>query len=382
MSKNKEKKKYTRYTRGHLTFRNIRFWIFWLVIVGLIVWGFTKVHAYFEKNLIAYENAQYSYVAQDMFKIFEEKRFDELFEYESCDVPYMESKGDYIAYLANLTNGREIGYTQIGSENSDEVRYVVTADDKAFAQFTLKKTGETASFEVIPLIGYTVGVDLYEPGDIIMNTLQPVTYDYKIPSYATITVNGKELGEEYKVGEETLFFEGHLPKNSKAESYRLVSYRFTCALGEPQVEVLDAESNPVELKPMGNDTYFFEFPYDDDELKSKCEGKALDFIKTWCLFSTHNTNKANVLNMTLKGSTAYEFITNYEATWITTADKYNFGDYSSKNYAWLGDDVITCEINIIYNTTSKHVDNTYDTKCRLYFIKSGNDWKVYDFELM
>lgn len=379
----KQKKKYSRYTRGHLIARNIRFWLVWLVIVGLIVWGYTKVHAYFEKCLIDYENAQYSYVAEDMSKIFTEKRFDELYEYENCDVEYIESKQDYVSYLTRLTANKEITYTQIQPENSGEVRYVVSADDMAFAQFTLKKTGETASFEVIPLIGYTVGVDLYEPGDIIMTTLHPVTYDYKIPSYAAITVNGKTLDESFKVGEETLFFEGHMPKNAKPkDNYRLESYRFTCALDDPEIKVTDADGNNVELTNKGQDTYEFDFRYQDDELKDKCEGKALEFIKQWCLFSTHNTQKSSVLNMTVTDSKAYEFIQNYENLWITSADKYNFGEYSSCNYAQLTDDVISCEISIVYNTTSKHKDNTYETNCRLYFTKSGNNWKVYDFEFI
>ena len=382
-AKNKDKKKYTRYTKQHLVFRNIRFWLIWLVIVGLMVWGFMKVHDYFDARLAEYEAAQYTYVADEMAKVFEDRHFEELFAYENCDVEYMESKQDYIAYLNRLTAGREITHKQISSENSGEVRYVVSADDKAFGQFTLKKTGETMSFEVIPLIGYTVGVDIYEPGDIIMNTLHPVTYDYTVPSYATISVNGQLLGEEYKVSEQTLFFEGHLPKNASArDNYRLVSYRFTCALEEPDVRVNDADGNAVELTDKGQDTYEYEFAYQDDELKSKCESKAVEFMKAWCLFSTHNGKKATVQNMTVNGSKAYEFINNYEATWITSADSYAFGDYSSCNYAWLTDDVITCEVSIVYNTTTKHKDNSYETKCRLYFMKSGNDWKVYDFEMM
>lgn len=397
--KTKSKKKYTRYTKGHLIGRNIRFWIFWLILVGLIVWGLMTVHAYFDKCLVEYEAAQYTYVAEDFFnEVFAKKDFAKLYEYENCDTEYMESKQDYINYLTVLTANKEITYTQIQPENSDEVRYVVSADDKAFGQFTLKKVYEqvedpethemkeqvkTYSFEVIPLIGYTVGVDIYEKGDIIMNTLHPVTYDYKIPSYAVITVNGKELGQEYIVSEETLFFEGHMPKNATVrDNYHLVSYRFTCALGEPEIRVTDPEGNNIELAAKGQDTYEYEFVYQDEELKSKCEGKALEFMKAWCLFSTHNGKKSTVLNMTVTGSKAYDFIDHYETTWITVADETEFGEYSSRHYVQLTDNVISCEFHIVYNTITKHKENTYETNCRLYFMRDGNNWKVYDFEFI
>lgn len=371
-----------RYTRENLKKRNIRFYVIWLVLVGLIAWGLLTVHSYFQKNLTAYEAAQYNYVADDMAKIFTEKRFDELFEYEHCDVAYMESGQDYVDYLSKLTEGREITYKQIQAENVGEIRYAVTADDLAFAQFTLKKTGEVASFEVIPLIGYTVGVDLYEPGEIYMNILQPVTYDYTVPSYATITVNGRELNDGYKTGEKTIFYDGHLPDKVKLDSYSIKSYRFTCALGTPEVEVKDADGNVLELTAKENNVFVYEFPYDDEDIRYLVESKAYEFIRNWCMYSTHNIRRPAMLEQVVTDSAAHDFIMHYDIQWITEADEYGFGRFTSCNYALLTDNVISCEVAIVYNTVTSGVENTYETKCRLYFTGSGDSWKVYDFEMM
>ena len=72
------RRKYTKYTRTHLKIRNLRFFILWLVLVGLLVWALVRIHAYFDGCLRKLESIQYTYVADDMAKIFTEKRFDEL----------------------------------------------------------------------------------------------------------------------------------------------------------------------------------------------------------------------------------------------------------------------------------------------------------------
>ena len=376
---NSAKKRYTRYTKAHLRFRNIRFWIAYLVLLALIVMGFVRVHAYFDECLNKYEASRYSLVADEFAKIFTEKRFDELYEYEEKDESVTATKEEYVAYLTELTDGAEIEYTRIAAESSTEIRYLVTADGKSFAEFTLEKTGETYGFEVIPLIGYTVACDIYEPGNIYISILQPTVYDYKIPSYATITVDGVELGEESIIGEEKLFFDGHMP--SSGEAYTLVSYRFTTHLGKPEVRVTDEQGDEITLRAMGQDIYEFEYQY-DDSLKDEYEATAVEFVERWCAFSTHNKSQNYVLDVVVKNSTAYSFIRNYETTWITEADKYSFSDVSTANFLKLDEEVVCCEVSLTHYTKSKGKENTYPVRMRVYMQGSGKNIKIYDFEIL
>ncbi len=377
----KQKRRYTKYTMGHLRFRNLRFWIFWLVLVALLVLALVRIHGYFDRCLKELESIQYSYVADEMAKIFTEKRFNDLFEYEHCEEEYLESREDYVAYLEKLAGDAEIEYTQIVSPNPREKRYLVTADGKSFAEFTLKETGEAYTYEIIPLIGYTDGDKIYAPGDIYIQYLNPVTYDYIVPDYATVSVNGSVLANTYIVGEpETLFFEEHLYKGAKG--FKLVSYRFTCALDQPDIRVTDPEGNEVPLAEIGQDTYKYSFIFNDAELKPQFENGAVEFVKRWCLYSTHNTNRAKVLELVVGGSNAESFIRNYENTWITTADQTAFQDISTCNYAMIDGKVLTCEVSLTYHTVSKRKANDYHNRYRLYIVQSGNTWKIYDFELL
>lgn len=379
-----KKRKYTKYTRTHLRLRNLRFWLFWCALIVLIVLGMIEIHKYFDEKLTQYEAAQYKYVAEEAAKIFTEKRFDELYEYEAHkDEEFLETREDYDKYIRELAGDAEIEYTRISSESSHEIRYLVTADGKKFGEFTLEKTGETYTFEVIPLIGYTFGCDIYAPGNVYIDTLRPVTYDYIIPSDAVISVNGTTLSEEYTVGTpQKMFFEGHLP--SGQEAYRLVSYRFNCALGTPEISVVDASGQDIPLTEIGQDTYSYTFEYADDTLKSQFETTVLNFFKNYCLFSSQSTNKANLTNLILKGSKALEYVNNYEKKWITKPSGTEFQNVYTKNYAVLPGGALTVEVYgdyiCRYNNTKKV--NTYPNAMRLYFIKSGDKYLVYDFEML
>ena len=379
-----KKHKYTKYTRAHLTLRNLRFWLFWCVLIVLIVLGMIEIHKYFDEKLAQYEAAQYKYVAEETAKIFTEKRFNELYEYEAHkDEEYIETREDYDNYIRELAGNAEIEYTRISSESSHEIRYIVTADGKKFGEFTLEKTGETYTFEVIPLIGYSFGCDIYKPGQIYIDTLRPVTYDYIIPSNASIYVNGNKVGDEYIVGTpQKMFFEGHLP--SGQEAYKLVSYRFNCALGTPEISVIGADGRTVALNEIGQDTYAYQFSYSDELLKPQYETGVRNFFETYCKFTSQSTTKAKLTDLILKGSRALDYINNYEKKWITKPSSTEFDNYYTKNYAILPGNALTVEVYgdyiCHYNNTKKV--NTYSNAMRLYFVKSGNKYVVYDFEML
>jgi len=372
------KKKYERYTEKHLRHRNMRFWLIYLGLLVLIAVCFTSVYAYFDKNLREYEAAQYIYLAEDVSRIFTERRFDELYTYEDTGVEYLETREDYVNYLNTLTEGKTIAYSQVSSTDYNEVKFVVTADGASFARFTLRKTGEVQSFEIIPLIGYSIGTDLYELGEITTDIIQPITYDYTIPASATITVNGKSLPESTVVKSgETLFYEGHLPAGYPSET--LTSYRFTCAMGTPEIVVTDADGNALELTEVGQDSYRYEFQYCDAEMKKAYEEYGVAFVKLLCRYSTDNCKLSTLLAKVKSNSAAYDTIQAIDEKWRTKADDYTFLNIETCNYARFSDTVYCCDVSLNYHGTFKGKVNDYPTKVRVYLIKDKGEWKVYDF---
>lgn len=378
-----KKRRYTRYTKTHLIHRNIRFWLCYLVLIALIVMGLISVHRYFDKQLVTYEETYYTHVAEEAFKVFSEKRFSELYRYETMTDSNLEGEKEYVAYLESVVGDSEITYTEVAPKAANEKRFLVTVDDKAFAEFTLNKLeNDEFKFFVIPITNsYPWGHEKYEFGTIEIDSKNPLNYDYYVPSYASVSVNGNMLDESYVVGEdEPFFFDGHLPNG--VDGFSLRHYSFECALGEPQVVVTDESENAVPLTDEGEGIFRYEYAFSDEQYKDSFEGKALEFLKAWCLYSSHNTNKKNVTELCIGGSRALSFINNYESYWITKSDKQSFENERSWNYTMIDGKVLACDVSCNYITVTKGKTNNYDMHLRLYLYKHNNEWKVYDFEMI
>lgn len=378
-----KKRRYTRYTQAHLTRRNVRFWIFYLVLIALIVLGLIQVHKYFERQLVGYEETYYTHVAEEAFKIFSEKRYDELYQYETMTDPNLEGKEEYVAYLEKTIGEEEIEYTEVAPKAANERRFLVTVEGKAFAEFTLNKLEDDEyRFFVIPITNsYPWGHEKYEFGTIDIDSKNPLLYDYYVPSYASVAVNGRTLDESYVSGEdEAFFFDGHLPDG--VNGFGLRHYSFECALGEPQVVVTDENGNAIPLVDEGEGIFRYEYIYSDEVYKEQFEEKALAFLKNWCLYSSHNTNRGNVTDLCIPGSKAVNFIKNYESYWITKADKQSFENEKSWNYSMIDEKVLVCDVSCNYITVTKGKTNNYDMHLRVYLYEYKGEWLVYDFEMI
>ena len=378
-----KKHRYTRYTQSHLRHRNIRFWIFYLALIVLIVLGLIRVYRYFEQQLAGYEETYYTHVAEEVFKIFSEKRYDELYRYETMTDPNLEGESEYVAYLEETIGDREIEYTEVAPKAANERRFLVMVEGKAFAEFTLNKLEDDEfRFFVIPITNsYPWGHEKYKFGTIDIDSKNPLLYDYYVPSNASVTVNGRILDDSYVASEdESLFFDGHLPAG--VNGFALRHYSFECALGEPTVNVTNPDGNAVPLIDEGEGIYRYEYAYSDEEYKDKFEEKALAFLKSWCLYSSHNTNRGNVTDLCIPGSKAVNFIKNYESYWITKSDKQSFENELSWNYTMIDDQVLICDVSCNYITVTKGKTNNYDMHLRLYLYEYKGDWLVYDFEMI
>ena len=174
-----KKHRYTRYTQSHLRHRNIRFWIFYLALIVLIVLGLIRVYRYFEQQLVGYEETYYTHVAEEAFKIFSEKRYDELYHYETMTDPNLEGESEYVAYLEETIGDKEIEYTEVAPKVANERRFLVMVEGKAFAEFTLNKLEDDEfRFFVIPITNsYPWGHEKYEFGTIDIDSKNPLLYE-------------------------------------------------------------------------------------------------------------------------------------------------------------------------------------------------------------
>lgn len=370
--KAKKNRLFRRYTKGKLIFRNIRFFLFYLVLVAAIGFGFYKVYVYVDASLTAYEQAQSSYVAEDMASMFIEGRYDEIYNYEDASKLVMETKEDYVDYLKELTEGTYITYKEVGTREQDERKFTVSSNGKSFASFTIKKSGESVDCGLLGV------VDLYEFGSVSTDVIQPITYQVTIPDDAKLIVNDEEIGKDniVKDGIET-FASGHLP--SGYPSYTLCTYRFTIALGLPEIEAFDVNGKKLALTETSQDVYEHIFTYMDDELKPIHEKYIVEVGESICKFMTENCSKYTLLKLLKDNSPAAKAINETDASWLTEAQEYSFRNVRTENYVQYSDELFSCELYLDFDTVSRRVENSYPYHIRFFVQKVGNEWKVYDF---
>jgi len=371
----KQKRLLKRYTNGKLIWRNIRFFIFYLILLALIGYSGYFVYTYLDECLVAYESAQSHYVSDEFAKVFSEYRFDELYEYENASSLTSETKEDYIAYMRELIEGTYIEYSEVPSKDAAEKKFKVTSNGKSFATFTIRKNGEKTD------CGFLGEVDLYEPGTITTDILQPITYTYTIPQDATLYVDKQPISEEYLVERDIkTFASGHLP--SSLQTPDLCTYRFTKALGVPDIFVIDKDGAKLELTQTAQDTYAYSYKYSDDEMKPVFEEYVVNAAKALCMFTTENTTLKNLLAYMKPGSSAESYCKNVDRMWLTKADKYSFSDIRTENYVSFSDTIFSCEVHLVYNTVSRKVENSYPSSVRFYLEHVGNTCKIYDIEFL
>lgn len=370
--KAKKNRLFRRYTKGKLIFRNIRFALFYLILLAAIGFGFYKGYLYVEKCLIAYEGAQSSYVADEMARMFVECDYDQIYNYEDATKLTMESKEDYVDYLKDLTEGTYITYKEVGTRNQDERKFSVTSNGKKFASFTIVKSGEVVD------CGLLGEVELYKFGTVSTDVIQPITYQVTMPDDGKLMVNGEAIGEEniVKSGIET-FASGHLP--SGYPSYTLCTYRFTIALGIPEIEAFDVNGNKIALTETSQDVFEHIFTFSDEELKPVHEEFIIEAGKNICLFMTENCSKYTVLKYMKDNSEAAKAINGTDAKWLTEAQKYDFRNVRTENYVQYSEDVISCELYLDFDTVSLRIENSYPYHIRFFLTKVGDEWKIYDF---
>ncbi|MBQ1257652.1 MAG: hypothetical protein IIX93_10325 [Clostridia bacterium] len=370
--KAKKNRLFRRYTKGKLFFRNFRFFIFYLALLAAIGFGFYKVYLYLDNCLTSYEKAQSSYVAEDMASMFIEGRYDEIYNYEDASKLVMESKEDYVEYLKKLTEGTYITYKEVGTRVPDERKFSVTSNGKSFASFTIRKNGESVDCGLFGV------VDLYEFGNVTTDIIQPITYQVTIPDDAQLIVNDEVIGKDNIVKDGiTTFASGHLPKDYP--SYTLCTYRFTIALGIPEIEAFDVNGKKLALTETAQDVFEHIFTYSDEELKPIHEKYIVEVGQSICMFMTENCSKYTVLKLLKDNSPAAKAINETDSHWLTEAQKYSFRNIRTENYVQYSDTLFSCELYLDFDTVSRHVENSYPYHIRFFVQKVGNDWKVYDF---
>lgn len=373
----------SKYRTSRLRRKNTRFKILYVTLLLILALGGYMVYDYMHDSMLKYEAAQthaLRAVLAQCADMFTSRDYGAWFECEDPSGFTLETERDYAQYADALLAGKTIEYYQVRSDDAELRRYQVTADRRAFAEFSLKRTGETVDCGIFKTVEYWALV----PGSIDLNILTPKTYAIEVPETAEVYVNGARVGAEYITSSGILNAAAeYIPPDVPVDT-RCV-YTLTWSLDAPEFTALNANGAPLKLNAVSDSAYASEITYSDTELRPLHEQYAIDTVTSISRYLYYtNTREMNSLTKVLSymqpDSEAEKRMRNLGKYGQDEVAKLSLEDMVTYNYAEYGDEVFSCTVK--FNSVIQKLGNDYSlpTTYTLFYRKQANgEWKLYDY---
>ncbi len=343
------------------------FYVFFMISALVVIFfALAALSAY----LYDYENSLPKYVAQDIFDTyFSPIDFGLVFDKAECEISPLEDKNDFIHYMNEKTNGQDITYFEVSAGLGDTKKYVVSADKKKIAEFSLKKSGETNKHNF----------DLYE-----LDTLSVLyTADEKVAIKAvkggTVFINGQPLSLEYASPDEikTESFE-HLPPDVSGIAYQ--TFALDGLLLPPTISTTDRYGDEsILLYNEAENIYVEQINY-DTQLKEEMSEYVIKACETYAKFMTRDTYLASLAVFFDKTSKIYEQVRTSEVYWYTPHIGYEFKDTDTDEFYAYNDEIFSCRYRSTMNVfRTANETHPYTMDLTLYFKKINGVYLIFDF---
>lgn len=342
------------------------------VIVALIL-IFSGL-AFFWKFIGDYEAGEPIHAMEEIIKDFENANITELLKTsEGYDANPFEVADDVEAeFLAEkyngYLNGKKITFAKSKNYTDKNPVYVVKADGESVADVVLESNKRNDSNFKIWEFG---SLDIGEYTSKIITTS---SIKIQVPEGTVITVNGKEVGEEYKTGE------ADIPELKEVAPYmknapQMFTYEISGFTAEPTVA---AEFNGDALVISKDDnTYTGTFTASEEfvnEMSEYADKVAVAYAKNFI-----NVEK-KILPYVMKESDLYESIRSATTAWYPNSKikSYEFSEKEITNFQVYGDDCFSCDVEYVLNinfVSGYYIDDpTEKGDFKFFFVEKDGEW--------
>ena len=189
-----------------------------------------------EDWLIRFEASQPDTVSKEFFaELFEEPDWGALYDRCGLEGTEFEGKAAYVRYMENKVGTQALTYSMTSAGLSGGQKYLVRLGDETLGSFTIKNHAE-GDLAIPDWKLENVALTEYPRLQAVTVVTQPGR---------TVTVNGIPLEESYVVKTVSSAVEAYLPEGIHGPS--ATTFYADGFLVEPEVLVIDAEGNPVEM---------------------------------------------------------------------------------------------------------------------------------------
>lgn len=362
-----------------------RFYRVYFCVVALALAALCVGRVWLNGVLVDYEAAQPVYVAEKVADLFEQGDYETIYQLDTSAAEI--AGGDesfYLDSLRELSEGRDVEWSEAYSPNEDERRYSVTLDGDRFATFSLVPSGETTRHgnTLWKLGSVSTLVQVQATPEAPEETPAPATpvgIDCVItaPEGCTVTVDGVELTEANAsiASRPVITEEGFLPAGVESVTYR--EYRHTSTTESPVVEAKDASGSALTVTQVDANTW--SCPLTGDEtFRERYSGGVFSLAKRVARIMVGDARVDSMKKFCAAGSPARNIFDNLGNRWVTPHTGSSFENIVVSEFFLHSENCFTCHVSFDFILDTKVGKQTYPTAYTFCVIRDGGKAKLYN----
>ena len=310
--------------------------------------------------LVRFEASQPTAKCEAVFEsLFQDPDWVQIYALDPGDI----SAADYALYMEQKVGDGKLTYIETSAGLSGDKKYIVRCGSEKVATFTLRNAAPHAD---IP--------------DWQLGTVE-LFYQAKLSVYiqaspdCTVLVNGQTLDDSHVIRTVTTRAEEYLPEG--VHGYRMKELAVHDLLTEPDIQVLDAAGNPVELH-YDHPSRCYIAPTVSPQITEDHRQTLVTAAQTYCQYMIGDATRTALRNCFDPQSDIFATITG-NTTWMQNYDSYELGKPEISDYYCYSDAYFSARITMSLHVTRKdgsvkeyELDNTFFVK------KAGGQWLVWE----
>lgn len=316
-----------------------------------------------------YEMAQPTTKSLEIFEaLFSDPDWDSLYDIATVQNAAYGSKDDFIGYMENKVGETDLTYAETSTGLSNDKKYIIRLGNEKIATFTLVNHNQSES---------QTEIADWQLGSLEFFVQYNKSYYIKKLDGHTVYVNGSPVDDSSTIRISTTNAEGYLPES--VTGIRVCTQQITGLASKPNVRIVDAAGNEMQVV-YDETTHTFVEESNTNTISDTERNLALNAVKTYALYMIKQAGEGDIAEYFLRGSDAYNAITDTERGFVQDAASREFVNETVINYCRYSDNLFSVRVSVTlnqYRGSGSVKESTIEQS--LFFEKQSNGkWMCYD----
>lgn len=353
----KVKKSMSKYMKVYLSV--VAVFVALLVVACIVLWNL----------LDAYEKTRPRHVAEEIFnKYFVTFNVGGFVEELNADVESFESTESINQGVKEAYSGAELNFVSVSTDGEGNEKFVVTADNKRIAGFTVSKTDKTAGFGLKYAKVSSAEFFFAEYSDV----------NVRVPKGYTLMVNGKTVGDKYISKAD---IEGkscqYMPEGVEGVKYN--DYKISGLFFKPTLKVMAPNGTESVISFDNVEKIYIADVVNDEALEAEYTEHILKAARAYTLYLSNDGPFSEIAQYLDRKSPYYTRLSKVEVEWVRDHSSYKISNEKASEFYKYSDDVFSCRVTLDetlvrsgYKDYVEHIDVIF------YLKKVDGKFKIYE----